>query len=172
VSAIRIDSASSVIQQQLSGGERLFCSGQPRGGIRLRTAEYRERRWSLDECYWRPLDLNVRRIGSNAMLTSEPKRQTSTCLLCVSAALALVLILDACLSTTGPVPGSDKVHVTTNPSDVSACTAVGNIEVPGRTSNKEVQFRNRAVGLGANTAFVTVTVFGAPVDGIAYRCPQ
>jgi len=89
------------------------------------------------------------------------------------ATLALALILNACLSTNGSVPCSDKVHVTTNPSDVSACTAVGDIKVPGRIPDKDVQFRNQAVGFGANTALVTITVFGTtPVDGIAYRCPQ
>jgi hypothetical protein len=83
-----------------------------------------------------------------------------------------VPVLDACVSA-GAVSGSDKVHVTTNPSDVSACTAVGNITVPGGASNKEIQFRNQAVGFGANTALVTVTVFGAtPVDGVAYHCPH
>ncbi len=99
--------------------------------------------------------------------------ETSTRLFSVSVAPALVLILDACLSATGPVPGPDKVHVTMNPSDVSACTAVGNIKVPGGMPNKDVQFRNQALGFGANTALVTVTVYGTtPVDGVAYRCPQ
>ncbi len=105
------------------------------------------------------------------MPTSRPKREAST-RFSVSVGVALVLILDACLSTLGPAPGSDKVHVTTNPSDVSACTAIGNIMVPGGTPNKEIEFRNQAVGFGADTAFVTVTIFGAatPMDGIAYRC--
>jgi hypothetical protein len=100
-------------------------------------------------------------------------RETSTRLFSVSAALALMLSLDACLSTSGGLPGSDKVRVTTNPGDVSACTAVGDIKVPGRAPDKDIQFRNQAVGFGANTALVTVTVFGTtPVDGVAYRCPQ
>ena len=91
----------------------------------------------------------------------------------VSVALALMLVLDACLSTSGAVPGSDKVHVTMNPSDLSACTAIGNIKVPGGAPDKDIQFRNQAVGFGANAALVTVTVFGTtPVDGVAYRCPQ
>jgi hypothetical protein len=108
------------------------------------------------------------------MPTSRPTRETSTSLFSVSVAVGLMLFLDACLSALGPAPGSDKVHVTTNPSDVSsACTAVGNIMVPGGTPNKEMEFRNQAVGFGANTALVTVTVFGTtPVDGVAYRCPQ
>ncbi len=107
------------------------------------------------------------------MPTSEPKRETSIRLLRAGVGVALVLVLDACLSTLGPAPGSDKVHVTTNPSDVSACTAIGNILVPGGRPNKEIEFRNQAVGFGANTALVTVTVYGTtPVDGVAYRCPQ
>ncbi len=107
------------------------------------------------------------------MPTSDPKPETSIRLFRPGAAIALVLILGGCLSTLGPAPGSDKVHVTTNPSDVSACTAIGNIMVPGGTPNKEIEFRNQAVGFGANTALVTVTVFGStPVDGVAYRCPQ
>jgi hypothetical protein len=105
--------------------------------------------------------------------TYVPKRGTSTRLFSVSLAVALVLVLDACVSTTRPLRGSDTVQMTTDPSDVSACTAVGNIKVAGGAPNKDIQFRNQAVGFGANTAFVTVTIFGVatPVDGIAYRCP-
>ena len=107
------------------------------------------------------------------MTTSRPKLEASTHLLSASVVVALALTLGACLSTLGPIPGSEKVHVTTNARDVSACTAVGNIMVPGGTPNKDVEFRNQAVGFGANTALVTVTVFGTtPVDGVAYRCPQ
>ena len=107
------------------------------------------------------------------MPTSRPKREASIRLASLSVAVALAVILDACVSTIGPAPGSDKVHVTMNPSDVSACTAVGNIMVPGGTPNKDIEFRNQAVGFGANTALVTVTASGTtPVDGVAYRCPQ
>ena len=106
------------------------------------------------------------------MPTSKSKREASTRLFTLSLAVALVVILDACLSTIGPAPGSEKVHVTTIPSDVAACTAVGNIMVPGGTPNKEIEFRNQAVGFGANTALVTVTASATPVDGVAYRCPQ
>ena len=108
------------------------------------------------------------------MRTFRPKLETSTRLFSVSVALALVLVLDACVSTTRPLPGSDTVQMTTDPSDVSACTAVGDIKVPGGAPNQDIQFRNQAVGFGADTAFVTVTIFGAatPVDGIAYRCPR
>ncbi len=110
---------------------------------------------------------------SNAMPT--PKWESSRRLFfSVSVVLALVLILDACVSTLGPAPGSYTVHMTTDPSDVSACTAVGDIKVPGGAPNKDIEFRNQAVGFGADTALVTVTIFGnaTPVDGIAYRCPR
>ena len=105
------------------------------------------------------------------MLTSRLKRKTSRHLSSLSASVALVLILDACAST---VPRSYTVHLTTDPSDVSACTAVGNIKVPAAAQNKDTQFRKQAVGLGADTALVTVSIFGdaTPVDGIAYRCPN
>ena len=103
---------------------------------------------------------------------TRSKREIATRVSCASGALALVLILDACLSTPGPVPGAEKVHVTTDPSDVSACTAVGKIKVPGGSPNVDILFRNQAVGLGGNTAFVTVTFGTIPVDGVAYSCPQ
>lgn len=100
-------------------------------------------------------------------------RGISQRLFSVSGALALMLMLGACVTTTRPLPGSDTVRMTTDPSDVSACTVVGNIKVPGGAPDKDIQFRNQVVGAGADTAFVTVTIFGAatPVDGIAYRCP-
>jgi hypothetical protein len=112
--------------------------------------------------------------GQNTMLTSRSKRESLRQLASLSTALALVLILDACVSTTGRAPGSHTVQLTTDPSDVSTCTAVGDIKVPGSAPNKDIQFRKQAVGLGADTALVTVSIFGdaTPVDGIAYRCPH
>ena len=107
------------------------------------------------------------------MLTFMLRRETSRHLASLGA-LALVLLIEACASTTGTVAGSYAVHMTTDPSDVSACTAVGNIKVPAGARNKDIQFRKQAVGFGADTALVTVTIFGdaTPVDGIAYRCAQ
>ncbi len=106
------------------------------------------------------------------MRTSGPKLETSLRLFSAGIALASLLSLDACVSTRA-LPGSTTVQMTTDPSDVSACTAVGNIKVPGSAPDKDIQFRNQAVGFGADTALVTVTVFGTtPVDGVAYRCPQ
>ena len=108
------------------------------------------------------------------MPASRSKRKTSTRVFSASVALALVLMLEACVSTGGRMAGSDTLYMTTEPSDVSACTAVGNIKVPGRAPNKETQFRNQAVSFDANAALVTVSIFGeaTPVDGIAYRCPR
>jgi hypothetical protein len=108
------------------------------------------------------------------MATSRAKWEASRRLFNVSGALGLVLVLGACASTTGAVSDSYTVHMTTDPSDVSACTAVGDIRVAGGAPNKDLQFRKQAVGFGADTALVTVTIFGdaTPVDGIAYRCPQ
>jgi hypothetical protein len=106
------------------------------------------------------------------MPSSRPELPTSTRILSITATLALALSLDGCVSSrTTPVPGSDKVHVTTNPSDVAGCTAVGNIKVPDMTADMDIQFRNQAVGFGGNAALVTVTHLG-PVEGVAYRCPQ
>jgi hypothetical protein len=92
-------------------------------------------------------------------------------------AVALVLgsVLPACVSL---APGADKVRITKDASDVSTCTAVGNIKVPRNSqgnvdiANAEAQFRNQTVGLGGNTGFVTYGPLGVPVEGVAYRCPN
>ena len=90
----------------------------------------------------------------------------------VSAAVALWLT--ACVT---PAPGADKVRITKNPSDVSTCTAVGNIKVPTDSNgnvdiaNAATEFRNQTVGLGGNTGLVTYGLVGAPGQGVAYRCP-
>lgn len=74
-------------------------------------------------------------------------------------------------------PGADKVRITQNPSDVSNCTAVGNIQVPHYAdgsvdiANAEAKFRNQTIGLGGNTAFLTAGSLGVPIEGVAYRCP-
>jgi hypothetical protein len=89
--------------------------------------------------------------------------------------LLSTLLLSSCLTVT-PAPGSDKVNVTRNPADVAACKPVGNIVVP-KTSNDTVDiataatdFRNRAIGLGGNTALVTSGFVSVPVEGVAYHC--
>jgi hypothetical protein len=79
-------------------------------------------------------------------------------------------LLSACVT---PAPGSDKVIITQNPADVSACTAVGNIKAPrdahGQVDilNADTEMRNQTIGLGGNTAFETSSLLG---EGIAYRC--
>lgn len=89
-------------------------------------------------------------------------------------ASALACMLAACVSL---APGAYKVRITKNSSDVSKCTAVGNIKVPRDSqgnvdiANAETEFRNQIVGLGGNTGFVTYGPLGVPVEGVAYRCP-
>ncbi len=106
------------------------------------------------------------------MPTSRWQCGPLTRLFSVSAALTLVLGLGACVTTNVPAAGAYALQMTTDPSDVSACTAVGDIKVPGSAPNKDVQFRNQAVGFGADTALITVFGDATPVDGIAYRCPR
>ena len=92
----------------------------------------------------------------------------------LSTAVIYVIALSACVSL---APGADKVHITKNASDVSACSAVGNIQVPLNAqgdvdiANSDAELRNQTVGLGGNTAFVTSSPLGVDVQGIAYRCP-
>jgi hypothetical protein len=83
-----------------------------------------------------------------------------------SATVFYAIFLAACVSL---VPGADKIRITRNASDVSACGAVGNIRVPhDDILNADAVFRNQTVGLGGNTAFVTSDRLG---EGVAYRCP-
>jgi hypothetical protein len=87
---------------------------------------------------------------------------------------AVLTCVTACVT---PAPGADKVRITKAASDVSSCTAVGNLKVPRNAggnvdiANAETEFRNQTVGLGGNTAFETSAALGVPVEGIAYRCP-
>lgn len=89
--------------------------------------------------------------------------------------MIMTIVLSGCVTVT-PAPGSDKVHVTRVPQDVAACKPVGNIAVPkdehglvnGATAATE--FRNLAIGLGGNAAFVTSGIESIPLEGIAYRC--
>lgn len=92
----------------------------------------------------------------------------------LTLAIICALLLDACVSL---APGADKVRFTKNQSDVSGCTAVGNVDVSGGMQGpselvdgpKEV--RNQAVGLGGNVVFVTQATLGVPAQGVIYRCP-
>ena len=89
-------------------------------------------------------------------------------------AAAIGATLCGCVS---PAPGADKVRITKSASDVSTCTAVGNIAVPTDANgnvdiaNAATEFRNQVVGLGGNVGLVTYGLMGAPAQGVAYRCP-
>jgi hypothetical protein len=92
----------------------------------------------------------------------------------IVVAYVVLTSMTACVTL---APGADKVHITKVPSDVSSCTAVGNIKVPRGAdgnvdiANAEAEFRNQTIGLGGNTAFETAAPLGVPIEGIAYRCP-
>lgn len=85
--------------------------------------------------------------------------------------LALAVGLSSCVVAVAPVPGADKVRVTRNASEVSTCSAVGNISVNASGSSARTEFRNMVVGFGGNTELVTSGPAWAPAEGIAYRCP-
>ena len=87
----------------------------------------------------------------------------------VPVGLAVGLI--SCVVAVAPVPGAEKVRVTRNLSEVSTCSAVGNINVNARGSNARTEFRNMVVGFGGNIGVVTNGPTWEPVEGIAYRCP-
>ena len=107
---------------------------------------------------------------NEATLMTRTINQTHASLLVVAT-----MLFSGCQTVT-PAPGSDKVHVTRNPTDVAACKPVGNIAVP-KLDNGTVdmataatELRNRTIGLGGNTALVTSGFVSVPVEGIAYRC--
>jgi hypothetical protein len=87
----------------------------------------------------------------------------------VPVALAVGLI--SCVVAVTPVPGADKIRLTRNASEVSTCSAVGNIRVNASGSNARTEFRNTVVGFGGSVGLVTSGPTWAPVEGIAYRCP-
>jgi hypothetical protein len=92
----------------------------------------------------------------------------------LTGATGVVTLLTACVSL---VPGAEKVQITRNASDVAKCSAVGNVRVPIESQGQldiadaDTRFRNQVIGLGGNTAFVTSSSLGIPVQGVAYRCP-
>ena len=89
----------------------------------------------------------------------------------VMVLVALTVGLISCVVAVAPVPGADKVRVTRNASEISTCSAVGDIRVNASGSNARTEFRNMVVGFGGNTGLVTNGPAWAPVEGIAYRCP-
>ena len=92
-------------------------------------------------------------------------------------AIAWLAAGTACM-TIAPVPGAEQVKITKSPSDVAACRAVGKIKVPtgegnpGGATIDRIEFRNQVVGFGRNTALVTMSYLGAPLQGIAYHCDR
>ena len=87
-------------------------------------------------------------------------------------AIALTVVLSSCIAVAiAPVPGSEKVRVTRNASEVSTCSAVGDIKVNASGSNARTEFRNAVVGFGGTVGLVTIGPAWEPVGGIAYRCP-
>jgi len=88
------------------------------------------------------------------------------------AVMAAVTLLSACAATLAP--GADQVRITKNASDVVACKPLGNIQLQKNDQafvTGRAQFRNLAVGLGANVALITEGLVSAPVAGIGYSCP-
>lgn len=69
------------------------------------------------------------------------------------ALLAVALI--SCVVAVAPVPGAENVRLTRNASEVSTCSAVGNIRVNESGSNARTEFRNMVVGFGGNIGVVT-----------------
>ncbi|HEX2586554.1 MAG TPA: hypothetical protein VHL14_15630 [Steroidobacteraceae bacterium] len=89
----------------------------------------------------------------------------------------VVLVSITACETVTPAPGAEKVTITKVGYDVANCAVLGNIKVPlnsdgqSAVTNPDVEFKNQAMGLGGNTAFVTLGTLDFPKTGIAYRCP-
>ena len=89
--------------------------------------------------------------------------------------VAFGCLLTAC-TTVSLAPGADKVHLTNDAKDLSACSPVGNVLVQESQTapvafNAANEFRNQVVGFGGNAGFVTAGSLGIPTQGVAYRCP-
>ena len=85
--------------------------------------------------------------------------------------VALAVGLVSCVVAVAPAPGSENIRMTRNASEVSTCSAVGNIKVTTSGSSARTEFRNGVVGFGGNIGLVTNGPTWAPVEGIAFRCP-
>jgi hypothetical protein len=85
--------------------------------------------------------------------------------------VALAVGLTSCVVAIAPAAGADKVRVISNASEVSTCSAVGNITISSSGSNARTEFRNKVIGFDGNTGLITNGPMWAPVEGIAYRCP-
>jgi hypothetical protein len=78
--------------------------------------------------------------------------------------ICAVLISSVLSGCGAAAPGADHVKVTRNPSDVAACTAVGNIDSETMNNLDSHVAQNKAVGLGANVVLHTGD------GGVAYHC--
>jgi hypothetical protein len=83
---------------------------------------------------------------------------------------ATVGVSVGCVSAVALAPGADQVKLTHNAADVASCKAVGNVTgLSDRKGTLDIEplLRNRTIGLGGNTVFLTQGEF----EGVAYRCP-
>ena len=89
---------------------------------------------------------------------------------CVSGLFFLVAIAvatSAC-QTVVLAPGAEQVKITSNPSDVAGCQAVGNVTAGPNQPDWGNELSNRTFGLGGNVLFLTNKFVGN--EGVAYRC--
>jgi hypothetical protein len=75
-----------------------------------------------------------------------------------------------------PAPGSTMVRLTQSPADVAQCHPVGNVHVTARATptvdDAVTELRNQALGLGADSVFITSTDEATFAGGVAYRCHE
>jgi hypothetical protein len=87
------------------------------------------------------------------------------------AAVAACVATTAGCATVALAPGAERVRLTKSAADVASCKPVGNVKAPSDSPPDFVAtIRNQAMGLGANTIFVTRDING-PEEGVAYNCP-
>jgi hypothetical protein len=87
-----------------------------------------------------------------------------------SIALATALGTAGCVNI-ALAPGAENVKTTKNASDVASCKAVGDVlSKPMGPTATNADLRNKTLGLGGNTIFVTAAN-GDSVEGVAYSCP-
>ncbi len=90
-------------------------------------------------------------------------------------ALLPLLWLCACASPMSLAPGAEAIRLTRAPDEVRDCKVLGSVDglvgvVDGDSRHDPHQLLNKALGLDADTVFVTSP--GASVAGIAYRCAK
>ena len=124
---------------------------------------------ALDQALVR--DVYFAAVGGESFSQSWFLRYTMLHTRTILVPVALAVGLTSCVVAVAPVPGSEKVRLTRNASEVSTCSAVGNIRVNAGGSSAPKEFRNMVVGFGGNTGLVTSGPTWTPVEGIAYRCP-